>query len=62
MSRGKQSFRQSDVAKALKAVRKSGLEVQRIVFDPDGGFTIVPSELANPQIAGSANEWDNVIK
>jgi hypothetical protein len=61
MSRGPQSFKQGDVAKALKAAANAGVEVQRFEIDPTTGKIIVyagrPSE---PQKAESANEWDGV--
>jgi hypothetical protein len=61
MSRGVQTFKQGDVAKALKAAAKAGVEVQRFEIDPATGKIVVfagkPDE---PQKAKPANEWDTV--
>jgi hypothetical protein len=36
MSRGQQTFKQSDVTKALKATVKAGIAVGRVKIDKDG--------------------------
>jgi hypothetical protein len=41
MSRGQQSFKQSDVTKALKATVKAGVAVERIEIDKNGKIVIV---------------------
>jgi hypothetical protein len=41
MSRGQQTFRQSDVTKALKAAVKAGIAVERLEIDKDGKTVIV---------------------
>jgi hypothetical protein len=62
MSRGHQTFKQSDVTKALKATVKAGIEVARVEIDKDGKIVIVtarPEDVANGEKAGK-NEWDEV--
>jgi len=41
MSRGQQTFKQSDVTKALKATVKAGFAVGRVEIDRDGKIVIV---------------------
>jgi hypothetical protein len=40
MSRGQQTFKQSDVTRAVKAVAKAGLPVGRVEITPDGKIVI----------------------
>jgi DNA-binding MarR family transcriptional regulator len=63
MSRGQQTFKQSDVTKALKAMVKAGI-VGRIEIDKDGKIVIVPArpeDAANGEKPGK-NEWDRVLQ
>ena len=57
MSRGPQSFKQSDVTKALKAAEKAGRKVRRAELRRDGSILLDFDE-------GDANdnEWDGVAK
>ena len=41
MSRGLQIFRQTDVAKAIKAAQNAGLDVQRFEIDRAGKIVII---------------------
>ncbi len=63
MSRGQQTFRQSDVTKALKATVKAGIAVQRVEIDKNGKIVVVT---ATSQDAGGEkperNEWDAVLQ
>jgi hypothetical protein len=43
MSRGQQTFKQSDVTKALKATLKAGVPVERLEIDKNGKIVIVPA-------------------
>jgi hypothetical protein len=57
MSRGPQTFKQGDVAKALKGALNAGLTIRRFEIDKDGKIIVITGgagELA------SANEWDEV--
>jgi DNA-binding MarR family transcriptional regulator len=63
MSRGQQTFKQSDVTKALKAMVKAGI-VGRVEIDKDGKIVIVPArpeDAANGEKPGK-NEWDRVLQ
>jgi len=62
MSRSAQTFRQSDLAKALKAAAKAGIEVQCFEVDRDGKIVVIagsPTDAA-PALAPQQNEWDRV--
>jgi len=61
MSRGQQSFKQSDVTKALKAAVKAGIAVARVEID-NGKIAIVaatPEDVVNGD-KPEKNEWDQV--
>ena len=53
MSKGAQTFKQADVAKALKAAAKAGFAVQR--FEIEAGKIVIFAQIAKP-----ANEWDSI--
>jgi DNA-binding MarR family transcriptional regulator len=63
MSRGQQTFKQSDVTKALKAMVKAGI-VGRVEIDKDGKIVIVPArpEDAANREKSEKNEWDGVLQ
>jgi hypothetical protein len=37
-------FRETDVRRAVKAVRAAGVEIARVVFPKDGSFVVVPGK------------------
>jgi hypothetical protein len=62
MSRGQQTFRQSDVTKAIKATVKAGIAVERVEID-NGKIVIIaanPADAASIEKVGN-NEWDEVL-
>lgn len=64
MSRGQQTFKQSDVTKALKATVKAGIAVERIEIDKNGKIVVVtarPEDAAN-KVKPGKNEWDEVLQ
>ncbi len=64
MSHGQQTFKQSDVTKALKAMVKAGIAVGRVEIDKDGKIVIVTARLEatpNKEKPGQ-NEWDGVLQ
>ena len=64
MSRRPSTFRQRDVAAAIKAAKTAGCEVARIKVDKDGRITLILSngkERPGDKI-GCDNEWDTVLK
>jgi hypothetical protein len=61
MSRGRWSFRQSELTRAVRAVRNAGVEVMRVEVDRAGKIVVVagkPDENQAPE--GEANEWDRI--
>jgi hypothetical protein len=60
MSRGAWTFRQSDVVRAIKAVRVAGEEIARVEIDRDGKIVVVIVKAALHDGAGDYNEWDEV--
>lgn len=63
MSRGLTTFRQRDVAAAIKAVKAAGYEVLRIEVDKAGKIVVVTTRGAIEAIdvAGGKNEWDGAV-
>jgi hypothetical protein len=64
MSRGQQTFKQSDVTKAVRATVKAGIEVARVEIDKDGKIAIVTArseDAANREKPGK-NEWDGILQ
>jgi hypothetical protein len=63
MSRGQQTFKQSDVTKALKATLKTGVPVERLEIDKNGKIVIVPARPSDAENGDtvSNNEWDAVL-
>jgi hypothetical protein len=63
MSRGPQTFKQSDVTRALKATVKAGIAVERVEIDKNGKIVVVagsPEDAADGEKPG-INEWDKVL-
>ena len=58
MSRVPQTFRQRDVAAAIKAAKAAGLEVARVEVDKTGKIVVVTIKGA---AASPDNEWDTVL-
>jgi hypothetical protein len=64
VSRGPLTFRQRDLAAAIKAAKAAGVVIDRIEVGKDGLIKIVLRGDATPPpepVAGS-NEWDEVLK
>jgi hypothetical protein len=60
MSRARQTFRQSDLAKAIRAAVKAGLTIGRVEISPDGRIAVVAAKPGQEQNSGEVNEWDTV--
>lgn len=60
MSRGAQTFRQTDVKRAVKALVAAGLTVARVEIDRDGKIVVVAGRLTETTVEGTPerNEWD----
>jgi hypothetical protein len=61
MTRGPCTFRQSDIARAIRAVRSAGLRVSEVKINPQGEIVVVTGKI-EAQDSGSreGNEWDRV--
>jgi hypothetical protein len=64
MSRGQQTFKQSDLTKALKGTVKAGIAVERVEINKDGKIVIVTARLddAADGEKPEKNEWDRVLQ
>jgi len=60
MSRGPRTFRQRDLAAAIKAAKAAGLEVARVEVDKTGKIVVVTTKGAIEPAPG--NEWDTVLE
>ena len=60
MSRGRQRFRQTDVAKAVKGAVAAGMAVGRVEISPDGHISVIAGQPPQEQAPTEANEWDTV--
>lgn len=59
MSREPQTFKQRDLAAALRAAAAAGLRVVRIEVGKDGRIILVAGEPS--ACPGKVNEWDTVL-
>jgi hypothetical protein len=58
MSRGPATFRQSDLARALRAARAAGLEIARVEVDRTGKITVIPGKPdSGDQEQEGSNDW-----
>jgi hypothetical protein len=58
MSRGKQSFRQREITRAVKGVEAAGVRVARIEVDKDGKIIIVTgTAVTQPATANDLDAW-----
>jgi hypothetical protein len=62
MSRGQQTFRQSDLTKAVKGMVKAGLSVSRAEIERTGKIVVVAATPQNEDgDRHEENEWDEVL-
>ena len=64
MSRGQQTFKQSDLTKAIKGAVKAGIAVGRVEVYKNGKIVIVtarPEDAENEEKSGK-NEWDGALQ
>ena len=59
MSKGKHAFMETEMARAIRAVRKAGLPVKSVRVNTQGEIQV---DIGPPQAHDSSpvNEWDNV--
>jgi hypothetical protein len=64
LTRGPCTFRQTDIARAIRAVRAAGVAVARVEVAKDGKIVIVTGESkaqdSGRDGTGEVNEWDRV--
>ena len=56
-------FRQSDLVRAVKGVRKAGVEVRRVMIDTDGNIVVIagkPDDDKDNTNDTGPNEWDKI--
>lgn len=60
MPRGRATFRERDVAAAIRAVERTGNKVSRVEIGPDGSLVLVLASAAAGE--HDPNEWDEVLR
>ena len=58
MSRGRHTFRRSELTRAIKAVMAAGAEVKRAEIDPITGKIVIVISKSGASVAEIPNEWD----
>lgn len=59
MARGKLSFKQRDVTRAIKGAAAAGVDIGSVQIDRDGKIVIVPASQVSIQ---EPNEWDQLCE
>jgi hypothetical protein len=54
-------FRQTELARAVKALRAAGVKVERVEVDPDGKIRVIVKD-GDSENSKPAGEWDDVLK
>jgi hypothetical protein len=62
MSRGRVSFKETDLARALRGTARAGLRPERVEIDRDGRIVVFLDKEQGPVTRSQAggNEWDNI--
>ena len=61
MGRGKATFKQSDLTRAVKAARAAGIEVAAVRVNPQGQIEVVAGKLQEQNgVDAGENEWDRI--
>ena len=60
MARGRLTFRQRDVAAAIRAVKQGGLKVCRVKISPQGEIEIITVD--DPDSKSKPNPWDDIYE
>jgi len=59
VSRAPLLFKESDVVRAVKAVRKAGLDIARVEIDSSGKIVVIAKTENNGNTDRKTNPWDN---
>jgi hypothetical protein len=64
MSRRPSTFRQRDLAAAIKGAKAAGCAVTRVEVGKDGKITVIVSDGKEQPVdkTGCSNEWDAILK
>ena len=57
--RGPVTFKERDLARAIRGTTRAGLKPQRVEIERSGKIVIIP---ADPIREGSGNPWDSVFE
>jgi hypothetical protein len=58
MGHGPTTFKETDLVRALRAVRKAGADVKRVEVGRDGRIVLVLKNV--DEVSTESNEWDEV--
>jgi hypothetical protein len=61
MPRRRCTFRETDVKRAVRAVRAAGVEIGRVEVDKDGTIIVVPGKFGGGGNGEASNSWDEVL-
>lgn len=61
MTRGRCAFRETDVKRAVKAVKAAGEPVQGVRFLSDGGFVVLVGQAPATAPEAETNPWDAML-
>jgi hypothetical protein len=61
MGHGPNTFKESDLTRALRAAKKAGVDVARAEVARDGKIVLVLNGVAEKLHFGERNEWDDEI-
>ena len=60
MVRKPSTFTQAEIARAIRAVRQTGLSVVRVEVAPGGAIVVIPGE-STGHVYPSSNPWDETL-
>lgn len=57
MARGRCTFRQQDVTRALRAAQAAGIDVERYEIEPDGKITVIAKSADMAEPMSPLDKW-----
>ena len=60
MGRGRSTFKEGDLTRALRAAKKAGANVARVEVARDGKIVLVLKKDGEAPSASERNEWDEI--
>lgn len=62
MARGQCTFRQRDLAAAIRAAKSAGMDIGRVEVAKDGNIVLFPGAAENAEAKpAEGNEWDDAV-